>query len=228
MVVKSILMKKIIFVFILFVVLLILKTTPAVAKVSCPSPEMQCQELDAKGGCESPCVRVVTVIGGKGPSWCQCQKLVNPPGSVACGGKCQIPGDCVTECPYCRANGPGTSMTCSKSTGGGGDTNQPLNLEQIQTGAFPTGTYGVGTSIGKIISDILPYIFTITGILLLIYLLAGGFQLMFAAGDPKKVQGAWGKITNAVIGFVIIFIAYWVTQLIGKVFDISIINAIFK
>jgi hypothetical protein len=82
--------------------------------------------------------------------------------------------------------------------------------------------------IGEIITQIFPYVFWITGILLLTYLLLGGFQLMFAAGDPKKVQGAWGKITNAVIGFVIIFIAYWVTQLIGKVFNIQIINDIFK
>jgi len=100
-------------------------------------------------------------------------------------------------------------------------------LEFDKITPFPTATYGVDTTIGTIISDILPYVFTITGILLLIYLLLGGFQLMFAAGDPKKVQGAWGKITNAVIGFVIIFIAYWLTQLIGKVFNIEIINTIF-
>ena len=81
--------------------------------------------------------------------------------------------------------------------------------------------------IGTIITRLFPLIFTITGILLLIYLLLGGFQLMFAAGEPKKVQGAWGKITNAVIGFVIIFIAYWLTQLIGKIFNIEIINTIF-
>lgn len=82
--------------------------------------------------------------------------------------------------------------------------------------------------IGDIITGILPYVFTITGILILVYLLLGGLQMMFAAGDPKKVQGAWGKITNAVIGFVIIFIAYWLTQLIGKIFNIQIINDIFK
>ena len=82
-------------------------------------------------------------------------------------------------------------------------------------------------TIGKIISELFPYIFWISGILILIYLIMGGFQLMFAAGDPKKVQGAWGKITNAIIGFVIIFIAYWLTQLIGKIFNINIINTIF-
>ncbi len=103
----------------------------------------------------------------------------------------------------------------------------PIDFGQIQASAFPNATYGTSVTIGQIISDILPIIFTITGILLLIYLLMGGFQLMFAAGDPKKVQGAWGKITNAIIGFVIIFVAYWVTQLIGTVFNIDAIKTLF-
>jgi|SRR3989339_904831 len=101
-------------------------------------------------------------------------------------------------------------------------------LEFDKITPFPTATYGTNVTIGKIISDILPYIFWITGILLLVYLLMGGFQLMFAAGDPKKVQGAWGKITNAVIGFVIIFVAYWVTKLIGNIFNIQIIKDVFQ
>ena len=94
------------------------------------------------------------------------------------------------------------------------DTTAPLN---------PT----TGLNIGKIISELFPYIFWISGILILIYLIMGGFQLMFAAGEPKKVQGAWGKITNAIIGFVIIFVAYWVTQLIGTVFNIDAIKTLF-
>lgn len=84
-----------------------------------------------------------------------------------------------------------------------------------------------GLLIGTIITKLFPYIFWVTGILLLVYLLMGGFQLMFAAGEPKKVQGAWGKITNAVIGFVIIFVAYWVTKLIGQVFNIEAIKDLF-
>jgi hypothetical protein len=102
------------------------------------------------------------------------------------------------------------------------------NLEQIQTNAFSGARITTNTKITDIITLILPYVFWITGILLLIYLLMGGFQLMLAAGDPKKVQGAWGKITNAIIGFVIIFIAYWVTKLVGQIFNIAIINTIFK
>ena len=100
-------------------------------------------------------------------------------------------------------------------------------LEDIQTGAFPSSNVGTSSKLADIFTLILPYVFTITGVLLLVYLLLGGLQLMLAAGDPKKVQGAWGKITNAVIGFVIIFVAYWVTQLIGRIFNIQIIKQIF-
>lgn len=82
--------------------------------------------------------------------------------------------------------------------------------------------------IGDVVGAILPYVFAASGILLLLYLLLGGFQLMFSAGDPKKIQGAWGKITNAVIGFFIIFLAYWLTQLFGKILNIQIIGNIFK
>lgn len=100
-------------------------------------------------------------------------------------------------------------------------------LDDIQTGAMPTFAFASKT-LGDIISTVLPYAFAISGILLLLYFLAGGFGLMFASGDPKKVQGAWSKITNAVIGFVIIILAYFLTQLFGKVLNIPKIMNIFQ
>jgi hypothetical protein len=83
-------------------------------------------------------------------------------------------------------------------------------------------------TIGEIISVILKYVFTIAGILLLIYFLIGGFGLIFATGDPKKVQSAWSKITNALIGFVIVILAYFLTQLFGRILNIQALNNIFK
>ncbi|PIP57158.1 hypothetical protein COT08_00495 [Candidatus Woesebacteria bacterium CG07_land_8_20_14_0_80_44_9] len=101
------------------------------------------------------------------------------------------------------------------------------DLNAIQTSAIPTFAFS-GKTLGDIISAILPYIFTISGILVLLYFLVGGFQLMFAGGDPKKVQGAWVKITNALIGFVIIILAYFLTQLFGKILNIPKIMNIFQ
>lgn len=100
------------------------------------------------------------------------------------------------------------------------------NLERIQQNAKINLPF---TTIGGIFSQAnLRIIFAIAGILLLIYLLFGGLQLMFSTGDPKKIEAAKGKITNAIIGFVIIFISYWIVQLVGILFNIQIIKDIFK
>jgi hypothetical protein len=94
-----------------------------------------------------------------------------------------------------------------------------LNLDQIQSGAFPQNT--IPTTIGGLIGTILPYIFYAAGIALLIYLILGGFQMMTSRGDPKAMQSAQTKITNALIGFVIIIIAFFVVQLLGTLLGLQ-------
>jgi hypothetical protein len=92
----------------------------------------------------------------------------------------------------------------------------PININDLQH-----------LSIGQIISVILPYIFAAAGIALLIYLILGGLQLMTSQGDPKAIEAAKGKITNAVIGFVIVFIAFFVVQLLGQLLHLQS-NEFFK
>lgn len=104
-----------------------------------------------------------------------------------------------------------------------------IDFDNIQKNAFPYFKLGGSNwNIGALISAVLPYIFSIAGILLLFYLLAGGFQLLLSGGEPKKIQGGWGKITNALLGFLIIFIAYWVTQLVGQILNIPAFGTIFN
>lgn len=85
----------------------------------------------------------------------------------------------------------------------------------------------VGT-VGGIVTSLVTYIFVFAGFALLLYLIFGGFQLMTAGGDPAKVKAAREFITNAVVGFFIIFVAYWVVQAVGIVFGIGEITTIFK
>ena len=75
-------------------------------------------------------------------------------------------------------------------------------------------------TLGTIVSSLLPYLFVIAGLILLLYLIWGGFSLMTSAGDPKKVESAKGKVTNAVIGFIIIFVSYWLVQILQVVFGL--------
>lgn len=79
-----------------------------------------------------------------------------------------------------------------------------------------------GGDIGDIINALVPYIFALAGLALLFILIWGGFELMTSAGDPKKMEAAKGKLTNAVIGFIIIFVAYWLVQILEVIFGLTI------
>lgn len=84
------------------------------------------------------------------------------------------------------------------------------------------------TDIGGIITAILPYIFGAAAILLLIYLVTAGLSMMLARGEPKAMQAAQAKITNALIGFVIVFFAFSLVLIIGNVLGVNVFNDIFK
>jgi len=102
-----------------------------------------------------------------------------------------------------------------------------VDFDKLREVLKPTVTPQVDLSnpdltIGEIISKFLPYIFAIAGIILFVFLILGGFELLTSAGDPEKAKKAQRRITSALIGFLIIFLAYWLTQLLEVIFGITI------
>ncbi|GMR03312.1 MAG: hypothetical protein BMS9Abin21_145 [Thermodesulfovibrionia bacterium] len=85
-----------------------------------------------------------------------------------------------------------------------------------------------GGGIGDIVSVLILYLFPIAGLLLLLYLLYGGFRWMTSGGDPKALAQARSAVTTALIGFVIVFVSFWVVQLVGIMLGIDAITVIFK
>lgn len=83
-------------------------------------------------------------------------------------------------------------------------------------------------TLGEIVTQLIPYLFAGAGIVLLIYLISGGLSLMLSKGDPKLLQSAKDKISSALIGFVIVFVAYWLVQIIGNLLGITTIQNVFK
>lgn len=79
-----------------------------------------------------------------------------------------------------------------------------------------------GLTLGQIISAFLPYIFIIAGLILFGLLIIGGFGLLTSAGNPEKTKSSQGQIISALVGFLIIFLAYWLTQILEIVFGITI------
>lgn len=74
-----------------------------------------------------------------------------------------------------------------------------------------------------IANSLLPYLFTIAGLVLFGMLIAGGFTMLTAATDPKKAEAGKTRITNAVVGFIIIFVAYWLTQILEIILGVKIL-----
>lgn len=78
------------------------------------------------------------------------------------------------------------------------------------------------TNVAGIINLVLPYVFIIAGLILLFVLISAGFGMMFGAGDEKKVAAAKAQLTNGIIGFVLLFLAYWIVQIVATILGIQI------
>lgn len=99
-------------------------------------------------------------------------------------------------------------------------------LKQIEDNALPSFNFK-GASLGSVINAALPYVFFFAGALLLLYFIIGGYKLMFSAGDPKKVAEGQTAVTHAIIGFVIVFAAFWITQIIAEFLGLDTILSTF-
>lgn len=74
---------------------------------------------------------------------------------------------------------------------------------------------------GSVISAGLPYVYVIAGMAMMLMIISGGISLMTAAGDPAKSKAGYGKISAGILGFVIIFVAYFVAQIVQVVFGVK-------
>lgn len=77
-------------------------------------------------------------------------------------------------------------------------------------------------TIGQFVSAILPNVYIIAGLLIFILFIAGGVVIMTSGGSPDQ-QGKGAKaISAAVAGFLIIFLSYWIIQIIEYITGVDI------
>ncbi len=90
----------------------------------------------------------------------------------------------------------------------------------------PAG-YSAGNTLGEVISNIYPFLFVFAGIGLLFMLIFGGFQLLTGGTDPKRIEIGKQRITFAIVGFLIVFFAFWMVQFVGMIFNLTEFTSIF-
>ena len=82
-----------------------------------------------------------------------------------------------------------------------------------------------GRNLASIINELLKYVFPLAGLILFFMLIAGGFQLLTSIGNPEKTKKGYQKIVFALIGFLVIFISYWLMQILEKVLGIRVLES---
>ncbi|MCH8821223.1 hypothetical protein IID23_01745 [Patescibacteria group bacterium] len=85
---------------------------------------------------------------------------------------------------------------------------------------------GKFTSLGQIVSTLLPAILILGGMVALLFLIWGGIRYMTAQGDPKSISAARGTIVSAIIGLVLLSSVLVILAIIEGVFKIKILGSI--
>lgn len=213
----------------------------------CQSPNPACGSgLTCSGGYCRPTALIPTATpiptcGQHNQICCAAPNQCLSPNEQCIGGVC-MPGLSTFPCgnhfgPCCVA--PTPPCVLSTDICGSGSTCQPkptpiipsspsggvINFSTLSNAIpglkiflQPIGPANVAT----LINEVVKFIFVFAGLLLLFYLIYGGFQMIIATGEEKKLVEAKTKITNALIGFILIFVSYWLVQIIEVIFGIQI------
>ena len=81
-----------------------------------------------------------------------------------------------------------------------------------------------GSGLFDLISNILKLAGVVAGLFFIVQIIMAGFSYISASGDSKKVQEAWTKIWQSIIGLVIVASAFILASVIGKILGIDILN----
>jgi len=85
-----------------------------------------------------------------------------------------------------------------------------------------TGTAQGGSVVGLLVSNIVGIFLIIAALFAFVYLLTGGLQWITSGGEKQQLEQARNKITNAMIGLIIVAGSYALFTLIGNFVGITL------
>lgn len=91
--------------------------------------------------------------------------------------------------------------------------NNPFNKLTNEPSGFST-----------LLNNVISMLVALAGIALFAYLLMGGFQFVTAGGDKVQIDGAKKTITNAVIGIVIMSVAFLLVKILSAILGRDILS----
>lgn len=83
-----------------------------------------------------------------------------------------------------------------------------LELTYVNKNALPA----------SILNQVLTIFIPLMGFFTVIIIVISGIQFISSSGDPKSAEAAKGRLTFAIIGFIIIILAFAIAQIITRIF----------
>lgn len=78
---------------------------------------------------------------------------------------------------------------------------------------------------GGLLNQVLVFAFPMAGLILFSMLLWGGFSMLSGSASKNSIEAGKQRITAALLGFLMLFVAYWIVQLAGTILGIRILGA---
>ncbi len=74
-----------------------------------------------------------------------------------------------------------------------------------------------------IINRVLLFAFPLAGLILFVMIVWGGFEMVSGATNSKSLQAGQQRITAALIGFGLLFVSFWIIQIVEYIFNIAVL-----
>ncbi|OGM55869.1 hypothetical protein A3E15_02595 [Candidatus Woesebacteria bacterium RIFCSPHIGHO2_12_FULL_42_9] len=99
-------------------------------------------------------------------------------------------------------------------------------LVEVPIGSTFNSPIGQTVGLGNLVSIILSNALLLAGVLMVFFLVVGGIGVISGAGEdnPEKAGKGRQAVTFALMGFLVIFAAYWIIQVIEQVTGVEIFN----
>ncbi len=97
---------------------------------------------------------------------------------------------------------------------------QSLNIggQQIQGPLNQSSKASELSTVGGIVNAFLNVLFPVALFILFIYLVWAGFDMARSMGNPETLKKAKARLTNAVIGMILLGVSYWAAEIAVKIF----------
>ncbi len=82
--------------------------------------------------------------------------------------------------------------------------------------------YNSTAGIFPIFWTLIKNLYILTGVILLFFLVAGGVGMVINAGNAEKQKQSSQTLTAAVVGYLIMFAAYWLVRIVEIVFGVAV------